>query len=385
MKYLVTLINIYPYLTYSLANRIKHPEQLADEINLLQKQADALNLSLHVVMLDVSEGRVYIDDSPAMLVELEQVIKSFDIGYTFILDGEYEDLSEVKGVSNIIYSDFLAFSSYINSIDSEDQECNEFWNNTKTKGLWTIGKVERPHRAILMSKLWENNLLDRIDWSFYTYSDNKDYIHKTLLSHYDDLTFEKFIKDCTRSLDFTANTDDNFHSSGYPFDPNLYRNTSFSIVTESDFNIYDYHQPEFTPKITEKTYRTIINRHPFISAWFPGMIKKLKSKGYRTFEEYTTNPNYNEIRNLDDRLNAMVTSIDTFHEQLNRPEVLEKVRADVEHNYQHYLKQCEIEIAKLQPIFDLAQDRNLRITSTRLAKFTFPRTNNLFGKPGDLF
>ena len=385
MKYLVTLINIYPYLTYSLANRIKHPEQLADEINLLQKQADALNLSLHVVMLDVSEGRVYIDDSPAMLVELEQVIKSFDIGYTFILDGEYEDLSEVKGVSNIIYSDFLAFSSYINSIDSEDQECNEFWNNTKTKGLWTIGKVERPHRAILMSKLWENNLLDRIDWSFYTYPDNKDYIHKTLLSHYDDLTFEKFIKDCTRSLDFTANTDDNFHSSGYPFDPNLYRNTSFSIVTESDFNIYDYHQPEFTPKITEKTYRTIINRHPFISAWFPGMIKKLKSKGYRTFEEYTTNPNYNEIRNLDDRLNAMVTSIDTFHEQLNRPEVLEKVRADVEHNYQHYLKQCEIEIAKLQPIFDLAQDRNLRITSTRLAKFTFPRTNNLFGKPGDLF
>jgi hypothetical protein len=334
-------------------------------------------------MLDVSEGRVYIDDSPAMLVELEQVIKSFDIGYTFILDGEYEDLSEVKGVSNIIYSDFLAFSSYINSIDSEDQECNEFWNNTKTKGLWTIGRVERPHRAILMSKLWENNLLDRIDWSFYTYPDNKDYIHKTLLSHYDDLTFEKFIKDCTRSLDFTANTDDNFHPSGYPFDPNLYRNTSFSIVTESDFNIYDYHQPEFTPKITEKTYRTIINKHPFISAWFPGMIKKLKSKGYRTFEEYTTNPNYNEIRNLDDRLNAMVTSIDTFHEQLNRPEVLEKVRADVEHNYQHYLKQCEIEIAKLQPIFDLAQVSNLQITPTRLARFTFPRTNNLLGKPQD--
>jgi hypothetical protein len=383
MKYLVTLINIYPYLIYSLANRIKHPEQLADEINLLQKQAAALNLSLHVVMLDVSEGRVYSDDSPAMLVELEQVIKSFDIGYTFILDGEYEDLSEVKGVSNIIYSDFLAFSSYINSIDSEDQECNEFWNNTKTKGLWTIGRVERPHRAILMSKLWENNLLDRIDWSFYTYSDNKDYIHKTLLSHYDDLTFEKFIKDCTRSLDFTANTDDNFHSSGYPFDPNLYRNTSFSIVTESDFNIYDYHQPEFTPKITEKTYRTIINKHPFISAWFPGMIKKLKSKGYRTFEEYTTNPNYNEIRDLDTRLNAIVTNIDTFHERLTRPEVVEKVRADIEYNYQHYLKHVEIELAKLQSIFDLAQVRSLRITPTRLARFMFPRTNDLLGKPQD--
>jgi hypothetical protein len=380
MKNLVALINIYSYLTFSLANRIKHPEHLEGEINLLLKQAAALNLSLHIVMLDVMEGRVYNNDCPAMLAELEQVVKSFDIGYTFILDGENENISKVKGVSNIIYSDFMAFSSYINSIDSEDQECNEFWNNTKTKGLWTIGRPERPHRAILMSKLWENNLLDKIDWSFYTYPDNRGYIHTTLLSHYDDLTFEKFIKDCTRSLDFADNLDENFYCNGYPFDPNLYRNTSFSIVTESDFNISDYHQPEFTPKITEKTYRTIINRHPFISAWFPGIIKKLKSKGYRTFEEYTINPNYNEIRDLDTRLNAIVTNIDTFHERLTNPEVVEKVRADVEHNYQHYLKHVDIEIAKLQPIFDLAQVRSMRITPTRLAQFMFPPKPGLLGK-----
>lgn len=385
MKYLVAPINIYAYLTYSLDDRLKYPAQLAEEIKQLLEQASSLNLSLHLALIDVMEGRIYDHDCPAMLVELEQVIKSFDIGYTFILDGENEDLSEVNGVSNIIYSDFLAFTSYINSIDEEDQECNEFWNDKKTKGLWTIGRVERPHRAILMSKLWENNLLDKIDWSFYTYPDNKEYIHKTFLSHYDDSTFEKFIKDCTRSLDFIANTADNFHANGYPFDPDLYRNTSFSIISESDFNISHYDQPEFTPKITEKTYRAIINRHPFICAWFPGMIKKLKSKGYRTFEEYTTDPNYNEIRDLDTRLNAIVTNIDTFHEQLTRPEVVEKVRADIEHNYQHYLKHVDIEIAKLQPIFDLAQVRNLRITPTRLARFMFPRTTDLFGKPQDLF
>jgi hypothetical protein len=385
MKYLVAPINIYSYLTYSLDNRLKYPAQLAEEIKQLLEQASSLNLLLHIVLIDVMEGRIYDHDCPAMLAELEQVIKPFDVEYTFILDGENEDLSEVKGVSNIIYSDFLAFTSYINSIEAEDQECNEFWNHKKIKGLWTIGRVERPHRAILMSKLWENSLLPKIDWSFYTYPDNKEHIHKTLLSHYDDLTFEKFIKDCTRTLDFTANTDDNFYANGYPFDPDLYRNTSFSIISESDFNISYYDQPEFTPKVTEKTYRAIINRHPFICAWFPGMIKKLNSKGYRTFEEYTTNPNYNEIRDLDTRLNAIVTNIDTFHDQLTRPEVVEKVRADIEHNYQHYLKHVEIEMAKLHPIFDLNQITSLQITPTRLARFMFPRTNGLFGKPGDLF
>jgi len=387
MKHYVALINIYPYLTYSLTNRLKHPSEIADEIQTFIKRTSSIheNLKLHVVMLDVMEGRVYNNDIPTMLAKLEQVIKSLDIEYTFILDGENEDLSEVKGVSNIIYSDFLAFASYINTIGTDDQECNEFWNNTKTKGLWTIGRVERPHRAILMSKLWENNLLDRIDWSFYTYPDNRDYIHTTLLSHYDDLTFEKFIKDCTRSLDFTANTDDNFYANGYPFDPDLYRNTSFSIISESDFNISHNDQPEFTPKITEKTYRAIINKHPFICAWFPGMIKKLKSKGYRTFEEYSINPNYNEIRDLDTRLNTIVTNIDTFHERLTRPEVVEKVNADIEYNYQHYLKHVEIELAKLQSIFDLAQVRSLRITPTRLARFMFPRINDLLGKDPDLF
>jgi hypothetical protein len=319
-----------------------------------------------------------------MLAELEQVIKSLDIEYTFILDGENEDLSQVKGVNNVIYSDFLALSSYVNGVIPEDQVCNDFWNNTKPKGLWTIGRVERPHRAILMSKLWENNLLDKIDWSFYTYPDNKEYIHKTFLSHYDDSTFEKFIRESTRSLDFTVNIESDLNCTGYPFDPDLYRNTSFSIISESDFNIHHYDQPEFTPKITEKTYRTIINRHPFICAWYPGMIKKLKSKGYRTFEEYTINPNYNNIKDLDARIDAIVMNIDTFHERLNRPEVIEKVKADIEYNYQHYLNKVYIEIAKLQPIFDLRQISLSRITPTKLCRFMFPRKNNLLGKDPDL-
>ena len=386
MKYFVAPINIYPYLTYSLTNRLKYPSEIADEIRNLIKRTSSIheNLKLHVLMLDVMEGRIYNNDIPTMLAELEQVVKSLDIEYTFILDGENEDLSQVKGVNNVIYSDFLALSSYVNGVTPEDQVCNDFWNNTKRKGLWTIGRVERPHRAILMSKLWENNLLDKIDWSFYVYPDNKEYIYKTFLSHYDNSTFEKFIRECTRSLDFTVNIESDLNCTGYPFDSNLYKNTSFSVIAESDFSTCEDGQIQWTPKITEKTYRTIINRHPFICAWYPGMIKKLKSKGYRTFEEYTANPNYNNIKDLDARIDSIVTNIETFHERLNRPEVIEKVKADIEYNYQHYLNKVYIEIAKLQPIFNIPQVSSLRITPTKLCRFMFPRKNNLLGKDPDL-
>lgn len=386
MRYFVAPINIHPYLTFSLSNRLKYPSQIADDILELKQYASSIHesLKLHIVMLDVMEGRIYDKDALKMLQELEEVVKTFDIGYTFILDGDNEELSKVKGINNVIYSDFLVISSYVNSVLPEDQECNDLWDNTKSKGLWTIGRVERPHRSILMSKLWENKLLEKLDWSFYTYPDNREYIHKTFLNHYDDSTFERFIKECTRSLDFTHNTEANFHTTGYPFDPDIYRNTSFSIIAETDFNVSHKDQVEFTPKVTEKTYRTIINRHPFICAWYPGMIKKLKSKGYRTFEEYTANPNYNDILDLDARINALVTNIDTFHECLNRPDVVEKVRADIEYNYQHYLKKVDIEISKLQPIFDVRQISSVKITLTSLGRFMFPRNNELFGKPSDL-
>lgn len=380
MKYFVALINIHPYLTFSLTNRLKHPSEIVDEIREIIHRVYSIheNLKPHILMLDVMEGRVYDDDIPIMLAELEEVVKSLDVEYTFILDGENENLSKVTGVDNIIYSDFLVMSSYVNSIVPEDQICNDFWDNTKPKGLWTIGRVERPHRTILMSKLWENNLLNKIDWSFYTEPDDREYIHKTFLSHYDDATFDKFIREVTRSLDFTVDIVGKFNFNGYPFNPDIYRNTSFSIITESDFNINSYDQAEFTPKITEKTYRAIINRHPFISAWYPGIIKKLKSKGYRTFEEYTINPDYNNILDLHNRIDSIVRNIETFYEQLNKPDVVEKVRADIEHNYQQYLKSVVVEIAKLQPIFNLKQVSSWRITPTTLGRFMFPRKEELF-------
>ena len=385
MKYFVTPVNIYPYLTYSYTNRLKQPDDIIPEINRLLRKASISNLKLHLVLIDVMEGRIYNDDIPGMLAEIEQVVKSFNIEYTFILDGDNQEYSTITDIDNIVYSDFLAISSYVNGVLPEDQLLNESWNNISPKGLWTVGRAERPHRILLMSKLWENNLLHKLDWSLYIYDSNRDYIHKTFLNHYDDETFERFVKESTRSLDFAVDikTCADFHCTGYPFDSNLYKNTSFSVITESDFNIYE-DQTHWIPKITEKTYRAIINKHPFVCAWYPGMIKKLKSKGYRPFDKYATNPGYNNIIDLNDRLDATLQVIEDFHKSINQPDVVKKVRNDIEFNYQTYLNNVEIELAKLTHLFELPQIDYLKLTPTSLCRFMFPRSTNLFDQPADL-
>ncbi len=67
------------------------------------------------------------------------------------------------------------------------------------------------------------------------------------------------------------------HYLGYPYDERLYRVTNFSLIAETH---YDGNQ-EFHP--TEKTYRAIANKHPFIIASTPFFLTNLKRKGYKTF------------------------------------------------------------------------------------------------------
>ena len=58
----------------------------------------------------------------------------------------------------------------------------------------------------------------------------------------------------------------------------MYMNTYFSLVTES-------HVDEDILFITEKTYKPIVNLHPFIIAGSQGTLKYLRDCGYKTFPE----------------------------------------------------------------------------------------------------
>ena len=58
----------------------------------------------------------------------------------------------------------------------------------------------------------------------------------------------------------------------------MYQNSYFSIVSETNF-----YREENTRFLTEKTFKTVIHRHPFILITRPHTLALFKEKGYRTF------------------------------------------------------------------------------------------------------
>ena len=354
---------------------MKLPFQLEEEINELVIFASSIENKPFIILYDVMEGRIYEECLNTILDEIRNMLRSRGVEYIFVFDGDFVQYSQVINHSDIIYSNFLLLTGYIYTVLEKSQETNRSWNNVATKGLYMPGKPDRPHRAKLMGKLWEQNKLNKLEWSFSMTNVEESNLRKHYLDYPDD-KFQQFKKDCIKNLDLypTSGNDDTFTYNGYPYDHQLYENTSFSVISESDFSANLNGVFEWFPKLTEKTYRTIVNRHPFICSWYPGMVDHIESLGFKSFKEYQMNPNYNNIQNLDKRIDATVHNISFFNIAANKPNVVNKIREDVEYNYHHFMNLASKEFEKIKWILDLPQnlDRSDSMNLHKFVAFIFP-------------
>jgi hypothetical protein len=78
----------------------------------------------------------------------------------------------------------------------------------------------------------------------------------------------------------------------------VYDSSLISVITESNF----YTEDVFN---TEKTWKAIANRHPFILVGPKHSLKYLKSLGYKTFSDFF-DESYDDIENPTARLMAIV-------------------------------------------------------------------------------
>lgn len=376
MRYRIILENIHGCLTYHLdGSRCVTLDTFRSQIEPLVINAKNQGFVPFIILTDVMEGRLYDIQMNHVFDELRQLMSDMKLEYMFLCDGECEDHSELINKGDILYSNFLLLSSYTRSILEKNQEVNDHWNFVSPKGLWTPGKMDRPHRALLMKRLWEDGLLNSIEYSCYL--SNPNYIHETFFSDYSSEKFDRFNRETSKHLDLTniksPSQIDLFN--GYPYDVNLYKNTSFSIITESDFCT----RLGWTPKITEKTYRAIANNHPFIQVWYPKMLDKLKGYGFKTFEEYMLIVEYNDIPNLDERIEASLKNIIHFQTVLQDKNLVEKIKNDVEHNRTNLEQLAGKEIEKLMFLFEREQDPDFLLDPITMSQFVFPTRPDFLG------
>jgi hypothetical protein len=204
-----------------------------------------------------------------------------------------------------------------------------------------LGKCEKLHRIGFLKKFYEKNSLDSIEWAA-NFTNQYDLIKEQFFTDYSDEEFKIFSDTCNRTLDipinhpsYPKNSNESFQHLGFPYDHTLYYKTAFSVILESEY----YSDPEGKPWISEKTWRAIANKHPFIMVGSADNIPVLKNMGFKTFEEYLSIEDYYSLltvtEDIHTSLDAIVTNTVEFSNLLGTlsPDLKHKIIEDVNHNY----------------------------------------------------
>lgn len=137
-------------------------------------------------------------------------------------------------------------------------------------------------------------------------------------------------------------------------DFSLYENSYFSVVTETLF--YDSllssgeSFPGLVPALpgiflTEKTYKPISMKHPFLLVARPYSLRVLRERGYKTFSPYI-DESYDEIMDDKLRLKAIADEIHRLS-KIDLVEFTHNVKDIVEHNHKHFWNQTIFDPRKI--------------------------------------
>lgn len=221
-----------------------------------------------------------------------------------------------------------------------------------TKKFLNFNRRWRPHRPAFVAFLACHNLLDHGHVSLALSDDNTNWdkawydivdIHKRSLQELELLLSNK---DKVLNLPplYLDRTDlERNHVTLLPSTKRLYRDTYFSIVSET--NYYEYLGPGRF--LSEKVFKPIAQQHPFIILGRPGSLAALRSIGYKTFnglidESYDQETNditrmgmvIKEVKRLCELDNRSLTiflteakkiCIDNYNTLLNKTEFLTKL------------------------------------------------------------
>lgn len=196
--------------------------------------------------------------------------------------------------------------------------------NEKRKNLFTffVG-FNREHRIKAMNFLYDNNLLDKCDWTWVN-SDTDGLpielhhqIPKSAESH------KHFDAAC-----ITTNPGEEFF--------NLYKDNYFDLITETfynhDFMHYESYKSWFPVFFSEKIFRSILNKRPFLLIGNRNSLKELHRLGFKTFpdmfdESYDSLDDDQRIHHVLNQLPSL--TVNYVHNKVYS----ESVSDAVEHNY----------------------------------------------------
>ena len=188
------------------------------------------------------------------------------------------------------------------------------------KRYLTLNGLYRPHRSLLILLLKCYELLGQGYVSYnasgnvkpspedcYQYLKNKSKQHKEVLQLLEKNKSKLVLLD-KMFIDTKQNQE--WHAADYvSLNKKFYEDTYFSVVTET-LCFPDYSQAGYTlgRAISEKTFKPILNKHPFLILGVSGVLNFLHELGYRTFDP-VINEKYDTYSDPVERVYHLVLEI----------------------------------------------------------------------------
>lgn len=284
---------------------------------------------------------IYTESGQGYIPQLYANCKKFDIPteQTIIIGASYDYKSlslkfakqfGVKPVNVFVYNFFernmkrrLLLDHYKNTYDDYDKNLNlntleqkiklsdidiknPLQHEHHDKSYLFLNRVPRPHRCAMLMALYDQNLLDKGHVSFhyappYIKQDGSDRqsrwdtLYEYLKNYFQEPISSMMVrgKDILDKLPINLDAMDNWLNPAVQTQDdivNYIHSSFFSLVTET---FYSYNKSGFIFRswgnrentfLTEKTYRCMAYKHPFILLTLPKTLDVLKELGYKTFD-----------------------------------------------------------------------------------------------------
>lgn len=202
----------------------------------------------------------------------------------------------------------------------------EFQIKPRQKNYLCFNRVCRNHRLMLLSMLLKENLVSNGYYSFFpekthgtdvnidVFFNNLKYLLRTENSFVDEL--RDVYNNNLNIFPLKVNIDSDHNKVNLDNeDAFFYKESYFSLVTETFYFEYDrgnHHgkslKDENTIFFSEKVFKPIIMKHPFILVSRPNALAYLRSIGYKTFHPFI-DESYDSIIDDKKRMEAIVAEV----------------------------------------------------------------------------
>jgi hypothetical protein len=195
-----------------------------------------------------------------------------------------------------------------------------------------LNRIVRQHRVSFVAMMNYYNLLENNKVSHdYLPPQYHDRILMTQFNHHPAFDNEN-VTDLLTKLPLVLDTSDFVVNQAQNFFTEVYLESWVSVITETYYSEYQGEAMFFS----EKIYKPIRARHPFILVSVPGSLKALREQGFKTFDQFW-DESYDDIQDDTARLVAICNLLNNLSKKTHDEwiEMYKQMIPILEHNMKH--------------------------------------------------